>query len=760
MAGKVIKTPISTIRQRAEKLNLTLLSPENLGSHVKLNFRCKNHGIEVQITPSALKNGSGCWKCGNERTAEKLRTPIEIIRKRAKKLNLVLLSPKNLGSHVKLDFRCPIHNMVVQIAPTGIQSGQGCWKCGEERTALKQTTPIEEIRSIALKKSATLMIKKRSDTHASIKLKCNLCKTKFELTLPTLKKSSVTIACLRCRPRPITKSIEIADFKSLCKSFNLICLEKLSGRSGGKSGTTFKWKCRQCGDIFIKDPHAMRINPGCPSCKVLYLGESITRLSFKTMFHAPFQVTRVPWLKDTEDPEGRIRSLDGYEEKLGIAFEHQGSQHNKFVKGWHISRERFAAQKRIDELRVDLCKQHGVKLAIVPDLVNDERILAECYADGPMLPIPEAVITSCKRSGIKLPDNYRELRIDVRKLVRKTDREKIKELQKVADRKNFKIVMPDYPFGNDTKLPAECLTCGKNWGVTPGKIKAGKGCPRCAGIEKIPRSALDKIAARRNLSIETPDYKNSQQRIEVRCNFCGRKWETTGTKINRGLVRCLTCEPRVLASSILNKKKIKEFFGINNRLPARTGKKEERRLTTLLHAYCNKNGKSFDQDFSHWARTKGYGSKIHIWTKEECRLAASPYGTRGAFQKGNRKAYDSASHHGWLDEICQHMNPEWGKLTKERCLEAFNKCKDKRNFYKEFPSEYGKASDKGWLKEFYNSAGIQGHKKRVTCVETGKTYNSIAELAKDMKLQPANILAVLKGRRKHAGGYTFQYVQS
>ena len=83
-----------------------------------------------------------------------------------------------------------------------------------------------------------------------------------------------------------------------------------------------------------------------------------------------------------------------------------------------------------------------------------------------------------------------------------------------------------------------------------------------------------------------------------------------------------------------------------------------------------------------YANEKGWGIEItsHMdwklkgkkWTKEEVHEEAKKYKTRSEFArssdtKGTNKAYQSASHNGWLDEVCSHMTvAKGGKIGKRK----------------------------------------------------------------------------------------------
>ena len=48
--------------------------------------------------------------------------------------------------------------------------------------------------------------------------------------------------------------------------------------------------------------------------------------------------------------------------------------------------------------------------------------------------------------------------------------------------------------------------------------------------------------------------------------------------------------------------------------------------------------------------------------------------------------------------------------------------------------------------------------KRVECIETGVIYDSITQCAKEMNLNPTNITACCKGKRKTTGKCHFRYI--
>lgn len=86
-------------------------------------------------------------------------------------------------------------------------------------------------------------------------------------------------------------------------------------------------------------------------------------------------------------------------------------------------------------------------------------------------------------------------------------------------------------------------------------------------------------------------------------------------------------------------------------------------------------------------------------------------------------------------------------------------------------TETAKAKTSESLKRFYedpdNKAAFykahegvnrKAHAKRVKCVETGEVFEAVVDAAAKANIDHRNIIAVCKGKRKHAGGFSWEYV--
>lgn len=88
------------------------------------------------------------------------------------------------------------------------------------------------------------------------------------------------------------------------------------------------------------------------------IGEETVRSVLNQLFKVKFVSIRPPWLIN---PKTHYRlELDGFNEKLGIAFEYQSAYHNiEYIK-------------KKDKLKSKICKNRGLKLIIIPrDIMRD-----------------------------------------------------------------------------------------------------------------------------------------------------------------------------------------------------------------------------------------------------------------------------------------------------------------------------------------------------------------------------------------------------
>lgn len=111
-----------------------------------INIICPEHGEFCQLPSNHLK-GEGCYECGRVRTNTKRIIPIKVQLEKCKEVHNNFydysLVTENTKAMDKIKIICPIHGVFEQILNNHLR-GEGCYKCGRDKTQEKQRTPQEE----------------------------------------------------------------------------------------------------------------------------------------------------------------------------------------------------------------------------------------------------------------------------------------------------------------------------------------------------------------------------------------------------------------------------------------------------------------------------------------------------------------------------------------------------------------------------------------------------------------------------------------
>jgi len=121
-----------------------------------------------------------------------------------------------------------------------------------------------------------------------------------------------------------------------------------------------------------------------PSKRIMCKYETKCRRIFENIFKTDFPKVRPSFM--INDKTGKRLELDGYNEKLKLAFEYQGQQHYNFSPYFHKSQEDFAKQTYRDKRKKELCKQHDITLIEIPYNIEyndlEDYIRMKLYDEG------------------------------------------------------------------------------------------------------------------------------------------------------------------------------------------------------------------------------------------------------------------------------------------------------------------------------------------------------------------------------------------
>lgn len=95
------------------------------------------------------------------------------------------------------------------------------------------------------------------------------------------------------------------------------------------------------------------------------------------------------------------------------------------------------------------------------------------------------------------------------------------------------------------------------------------------------------------------------------------------------------------------------------------------------------------------------GMQRTLWNKEKCAIEALKYNTKTEFNKACVGAYTHARKHGFLDEICSHMEIKWQRKwdSKEKCHAEALKYESRGEFQEKCDGAYTYALRHGFLDE-------------------------------------------------------------
>ena len=101
-------------------------------------------------------------------------------------------------------------------------------------------------------------------------------------------------------------------------------------------------------------------------------GEAECRRVLQNHFREPFPNKRPSYL--INPMSGRALEIDCYNERLKIGCEYHGRQHFEYTPFMHKNREAFQKQRYRDQIKIDKCRELGIKLIIVPYTIPIESI--------------------------------------------------------------------------------------------------------------------------------------------------------------------------------------------------------------------------------------------------------------------------------------------------------------------------------------------------------------------------------------------------
>ena len=357
MAQKRTKNKITyqTILDFCETKGFETLEDEYINAHNRMRWRCLTCSYIFNTSYSNARVLKGCSKCCGGRIIHTQESVEAIVNFKG----LSLTEPYTRNDYIHT-WRCITCDYMFKTSFANInrEKRSGCPECNG-----RPSYTIERVREICLEKQLTCLEESYIDCNIHMRFKCNQCLREWSTSFRSICQN---IGCIKCSFRD--KVCLGLDFvKQTIKDRNIECLDT----EYKSNSTPMNWKCLICFKSWEAVFHHIKDNnSGCPYC-ASYKSQKICRKYFEKYMFVEFPTKRPKFLQGLE--------YDGYCEKLKLAFEYQGLQHEEYVPFFHRKENDFEKQQERDSRKEQLSKEHGITLIKIPSKYNHkkERQMAE-----------------------------------------------------------------------------------------------------------------------------------------------------------------------------------------------------------------------------------------------------------------------------------------------------------------------------------------------------------------------------------------------
>lgn len=313
------------------------------------------------------------------------------------------------------------------------------------------------------------------------------------------------------------KKITILDCKNFAKTKNGKCISTKYINANKK----LQWECEFGHQFELAWKHIQYYKSWCNKCNY-NIGEEISRAYFESIFKMSFISIRPPWLKYSK----YNLQLDGYCKELNIAFEHNGSRHNKRHIYFHNKDSDLSKQIARDSFKINKCKELGIKLIIIPEIFKEIKL---CN-------LKDFIIKECYNMQIDLPENASGFNIDLSKI--NIIDNKLAYYKTLAKEK-FGECLSDKYIGFHEPLLWKCAK-GHTWETTGYSIEYGTWCKECLGLKKLSIDDAYFVAKQKGGFCLSNEYISAQKKLDWKCNN-GHIWSATMASVRNLGTWCPQC---------------------------------------------------------------------------------------------------------------------------------------------------------------------------------------------------------------------------
>jgi len=357
---------LSFYRELAVSRGGRCLSTEYVSGKEKLRWIC-GAGHAWESLPGNAKAGHWCMICGNLGQGRKKAKSIEWARQLAEDKGGKCLSSEYINNSTKLTWLCE-NKHEWSAAAGSIQQGRWCPVCAGK---MPPDMALNDLRQVAHLRGGQCLSDRYSGAKNKLRWRCR-AGHEWSAAPDSVRRGTW---CPHCAGN---LQLTLKDMREAARAKGGECLST----SYSNSDESLLWRCA-AGHEWRAVAYHVRAGHWCPICSAGN-SERICRDIFEQMFGLPFPKSRPAWLLGTK---GRKMELDGYCERLNLAFEYHGHQHYQPIKFFNQGEKNLEKQRRDDGRKERLCLDHGVHLIAIPYTV-------------PMTDVPELVYRAAENYGL------------------------------------------------------------------------------------------------------------------------------------------------------------------------------------------------------------------------------------------------------------------------------------------------------------------------------------------------------------------------
>ena len=483
---------IEDMRSIAESRGGKCLSVKYLSNKTKLLWQC-DKGHEWLARPDGVKNsGYWCLECAGKQLGT-----LQEMQAIATEHGGKCLSESYVNSSTNLLWQCEKRHEW-QSTPHRVKRGQWCAICSG-----KTMLTLEQMQAVAESRGGKCL----SIDYVSNKGKLLWqCKNGHEWWAPAtrVKRGAWCIICANRSLGTIEEMQVLAESRGgKCVSTNYVNAE-----------SKLLWRCFQ-GHEWRATPITIKHQGSwCPDCSA-GTGEKICRAYFEQLFNAPFTKSRPDWLRNSR---GNRMELDGFNDNIKLAFEHQGKQHFEVTHTYVTNDQELAQRIADDTLKTELCNQRGVTLLHIPEIPS---LL-------PLRQIKQYIKKQCEDLGVILPLDFDEKTINMDGVY---NHSYLQDIQAIAESHGGRCLSEGIILSSE-KVNLRCSK-GHEWSAVASHIKMGIWCLECSGSLTLTIEEMRRVAESRGGKCLSKNYINSKTKLLWKCKE-GHEWWATGEQQRHG----------------------------------------------------------------------------------------------------------------------------------------------------------------------------------------------------------------------------------